>query len=187
MSLCVWYAKTVTLSYEYMVLARLRHAWEPGKQFYKMAVPLHQCTKLEQRSVVRFLCCEGVNLTQIHRRMRIQYGDRCMSRTQVYEWTEKFKNGVTSVEDSPRPSPAFTAVTEDNICILVRLCGQFHSTPFCSVSTPKSNRMPLFVSLPFALSHISPLSCHFHTFATQQQIFSGCPLILPYLCLPSYT
>jgi len=47
--------------------------------------------------------------------MRIQYGDRCMSRTQVYEWTEKFKNGVTSVEDSPRPGPAFTAVMEYNI------------------------------------------------------------------------
>ena len=35
-----------------------------------------------------------------------------MSLTQVYEWTEKFKNGVTSVEDSPRPGPA---VTQDNI------------------------------------------------------------------------
>ena len=45
----------------------------------------------------------------------MQYGDRCMSGTQVYEWTEKFKNGVTSVEDSPRPGPAFTLVTEDNI------------------------------------------------------------------------
>jgi len=47
--------------------------------------------------------------------MRIQYGDRCMSHIQVYEWTEKFKNDVTSVEDSPRPGPAFMAVTEDNI------------------------------------------------------------------------
>jgi len=47
--------------------------------------------------------------------MRLQYRDRCMSRTELYEWTEKFKNGVTSVEDSPRPDPAFTAVTEDNI------------------------------------------------------------------------
>ena len=80
-----------------------------------MAVPLHQCTKQEQRSVVRFLFSEGVKPIEIHRRMRIQYGDRCMSRTQVYEWTEKFKNGVTSVKDSPRPGPAFTAVTEDNI------------------------------------------------------------------------
>ena len=64
---------------------------------------------------MRFLFSEGVKPIQIHRRMRIQYGDRCMSCTQVYEWTEKFKNGVTSVEDSPRPGPAFTAVTEDNI------------------------------------------------------------------------
>ena len=46
--------------------------------------------------------------------MRVQYSDRCMSRTHVYERTEKFKNGVISV-DSPRPGPAFTAVTEDNI------------------------------------------------------------------------
>jgi len=35
-----------------------------------------------------------------------------MSRRQVYEWTENFKKGVTSVEDSRRPGPA---VTEDNI------------------------------------------------------------------------
>ena len=47
--------------------------------------------------------------------MRIQYGERCVSHTQVHEWTEKFKNGVTSVEDSPPPGPVFTAVTEDNI------------------------------------------------------------------------
>ena len=80
-----------------------------------MAVPLQQCTKQEQRSVVRFLFSEGVKPIEIHRRMRIQYGDRCMSRTKVYEWTEKSKNGVTSVEDSPRPGLAFTAVTEDNI------------------------------------------------------------------------
>jgi len=41
-----------------------------------------------------------------------------MSHTQVYEWTEKFKNGATSVEDSPRPGPSFTAVTEDNIAAM---------------------------------------------------------------------
>ena len=62
---------------------------------------------------MRFLFSGGVKPIEIHRRISIQYGDRCMSHTQVYEWTEKF--GVTSVEDSPRPGPAFTAVTEDNI------------------------------------------------------------------------
>ena len=85
--------------------------WETDK----MVGPLQQCTKQEQRSVVRFLFSEGVKPIEINRWMRIQYGDRCMSCTQVYEWTEKFKNCVTSVEDSPRPGPALTAVTEDNI------------------------------------------------------------------------
>ena len=51
---------------------------------------------------------------EIHRQMRIQYGDRRMSHTQVYEWTEKFKIGVTCVEDSHRLGSAFPAVTEDN-------------------------------------------------------------------------
>ena len=68
MSLCVGYAKAVTLSYQLMALARLRHAWEPGKQFDKMAVPLQQCTKQEQRSVVRFMFSEGVKHIEIHRR-----------------------------------------------------------------------------------------------------------------------
>ena len=81
-----------------------------------MAVPLQRCTKEEKGSVVGFLFSEGVKPIEIHRRMNIQYVDRCMSRTQVYEWTEKFKNGVTSVEDSPRPGPA---VTEDNIADVI--------------------------------------------------------------------
>jgi len=42
--------------------------------------------------------------------MRIQYGARCMSCTQMYELNEKFKNGVTSVEYS---SLQGQAVTED--------------------------------------------------------------------------
>ena len=41
-----------------------------------------------------------------------------MSHTQVYEWTEKFKNSVIGVEDSPCLGPAFTAVTEDNIAAM---------------------------------------------------------------------
>ena len=47
---------------------------------------------------MRFLFSEGVKPIEIHHQMRIQYGDRCMSRTQVYEWTEKFKNGISIVE-----------------------------------------------------------------------------------------
>ena len=72
----------------------------------KMAVPLETCTREEQRSVIRFLRSEGVKLIEIHRRMKVQYGDACLLQQQVYEWSRKFANGVTSVEDAPRPGQA---------------------------------------------------------------------------------
>jgi len=38
----------------------------------------------------------------VHRRINVQYGDACLSLQQVYEWTRKFMNGISSVTDSPR-------------------------------------------------------------------------------------
>jgi len=35
--------------------------------------------------------------------MNVQYGDASLSLMQVYEWTRKFVNGISSVTDSPRP------------------------------------------------------------------------------------
>jgi len=68
----------------------------------KMAAPLETCTREEQRCVIRFLH-SGVKPIEIHGRMKVQYGDACLSQQQVYEWSRKFANGVTSVEDAPRP------------------------------------------------------------------------------------
>jgi len=69
----------------------------------KMAAPLENCTREEQRSVIRFLRSEGVKPIEIHRRMKFQYSDACLSQQQVYEWSRKLANGVTSVEDAPCP------------------------------------------------------------------------------------
>jgi hypothetical protein len=80
-----------------------------------MAVPLATCTKEEQRSVIRFLRAEGVKPVEIHRRMEVQYGDACLSQQQVYEWSRKFLNGVSSVRDSPRPGQAHRVVTPEAI------------------------------------------------------------------------
>jgi hypothetical protein len=44
-----------------------------------MAAPLAKCTKEEQRSVIRFLSSEEVNPNEIHRRIKVQYGDACLS------------------------------------------------------------------------------------------------------------
>jgi len=69
----------------------------------KMAAPLATRTKEEQRSVTRFLSSEGVKPIEIHRRMKVQYGDACLSLQRLYEWTRKFMNSISSVTDSPRP------------------------------------------------------------------------------------
>jgi len=52
---------------------------------------------------------------EIHRRMKVQYGDVCLSLQQVYEWTRKFMNGISSVTDSPRPGQANRLVTSEAI------------------------------------------------------------------------
>ena len=52
----------------------------------KMAAPLETCTRGEQHSVIRFLHSEGVKPIEIHRRMKVQYGDACLSQQQAFEW-----------------------------------------------------------------------------------------------------
>jgi len=47
--------------------------------------------------------------------MKVQYGDACLSLQQVYEWTGKFMNGISSVTDSPRPGQAHPLVTPEGI------------------------------------------------------------------------
>ena len=51
-----------------------------------MAAKLINCTKEEQRSVIRFLWAEGVPGAHIHLRMCAQYGNKVLSRRIAYEW-----------------------------------------------------------------------------------------------------
>jgi histone-lysine N-methyltransferase SETMAR len=54
----------------------------------------------EQRAVIQFLGSEGEKPADIHRRMKRQYGDTCVSLQQVYEWHRKFKSGVSTLTDA---------------------------------------------------------------------------------------
>jgi hypothetical protein len=53
--------------------------------------------------------------------MKAKYGDACLSQQQVYEWSRKFTNGVTSVKDAPHPSQAHIVVTPENIAAVKAL------------------------------------------------------------------
>jgi hypothetical protein len=60
-----------------------------------MAAPLEACMREKQCAVIRFLVSEGEKPADIHRRMKRQCGDACVSLQQVYEWHRKFKSGVS--------------------------------------------------------------------------------------------
>ena len=62
-----------------------------------------------------FFHSKGVKPIEIHRRMKVQHGDACLSLQKVYEWTRKFMNGISSVTDSARPGQAHRVVTSEAI------------------------------------------------------------------------
>jgi transposase len=80
-----------------------------------MAAPLSDCTIEEQRAVVRFLWTEGVKSAEICRRMLAQYGTRTMHQRKIYKWTERFKEGRTSVTDESRPGRPSTSRMDKHI------------------------------------------------------------------------
>jgi transposase len=69
---------------------------------YNMATPMPTCTEEEQRSIIRFLWSEGVKPSEIYGRMKVQYGDRCLSQGRVYEWVQRFQNGRQNISDEHR-------------------------------------------------------------------------------------
>jgi len=100
-----------------------------------MAAPLATCTKEEQRSVIGFLSSEGVKPIEIHQQMKVQYGDACLSLQQVYKWTRKFMNGISSATDSPRPGQAHPVVTPQAIAAVEAIVKENHRVTVNEMAT----------------------------------------------------
>jgi transposase len=86
-----------------------------------MEAPLSICTKKEMRGVIRFLFAEGFKPVEIVRRMQAQYSDSCLSHSKIYEWTDHFKKGRTSVCDEERSGRPSTSRNENSIQAVERL------------------------------------------------------------------
>ena len=71
--------------------------------------------KFEHRSIIRFFVLEGQSLSNIHECMTAVYGDSAPSRTMVFEWARRFKDGQLNIEDSPRSGRPISATDERNI------------------------------------------------------------------------
>ena len=72
-----------------------------------MATPLENWSRVEVRSVIRFLTAKGLKPIEIHTEIKSVYGEKVMAKSQVYEWCSKFKAGHTDVNDKVHPGPCF--------------------------------------------------------------------------------
>ena len=60
-----------------------------------------------ERVNIKFLTKLGKSATETHNLLTEVYGDECPSRTQVFEWFKKFKEGREYVGDDPKIGPSF--------------------------------------------------------------------------------
>lgn len=70
---------------------------------------------IEQRVNVKFLVKLGKSATETYSLLQQVYREECMSRTRVFEWHKRFKEGREDIEDDPRPGRPSTSKTDENI------------------------------------------------------------------------
>ena len=70
---------------------------------------------MEQRAVIKFNFKLGKMATETYKSMKIVYGYDCLSRSKVFEWYNRFKNGRESLEDDARSGRPTTSLTDANV------------------------------------------------------------------------
>ena len=72
----------------------------------------------KQRTNLKFLVRLGKKPTEALKLLQDVYGDDAMSRTRVFEWHRRFKEGRDDVKDDPRSGIPSTSTTEENVEIV---------------------------------------------------------------------
>ncbi|XP_019727872.1 putative uncharacterized protein FLJ37770 [Hippocampus comes] len=74
-----------------------------------------QAASTEQRINLKFLVRLGKSPSEALGLLQQVYGDETMSRSRVFEWCKRFKEGREDVEDNPRSGRPSTSRTEANV------------------------------------------------------------------------
>ena len=69
----------------------------------------------EQRAAVKFCFLLGKSAAETIVMLKTAYGDAALSKTRVYEWFSRFKNGEISIEDQPRSGRPATSSSDENV------------------------------------------------------------------------
>ena len=70
---------------------------------------------IEQRINLKFLVRLGKTPTETFNLLQEVYGDATMSRTRIFEWHKRFREGREDAEDDPRSGSPTTSRTNENI------------------------------------------------------------------------
>jgi len=69
----------------------------------------------EQRVCVKLCFKLGKTFTGTFQMLQQAYGEDCLSRTQCYEWYQRFKSGRTSIENDPKSGRPSSSTGDDQI------------------------------------------------------------------------
>jgi [histone H3]-lysine36 N-dimethyltransferase SETMAR len=55
-----------------------------------------------QRHAIQFCVLDGKSFTKTFKKMQVVYGEKCLSRSSVYKWFTRFKNGRQTANSDPK-------------------------------------------------------------------------------------
>ena len=70
---------------------------------------------MEQHVSVKFCVKLGKSTTETYDLLKKVYGDECLSRTQVFEWFKRFKEGREEIGDDQDPDHPSVSKTDANL------------------------------------------------------------------------
>jgi len=84
-----------------------------------------QCRKMdvqeEQRVAIKFCCKVDFSATKTVELIQKGYDDAALSRTTIFEWQKRFREGRGSVKDDERSGRPTTSRTDDNIAVVDKM------------------------------------------------------------------
>ena len=84
---------------------------------------------IEQRINLKFLVRLGKTPTETFNLLQEVYGDATMSRTRIFEWHKRFREGREDVEDDPKSGRPTTSRTNENVeCVREKVRSDRHLT-----------------------------------------------------------
>ncbi|GBO38940.1 hypothetical protein AVEN_216207-1 [Araneus ventricosus] len=79
-----------------------------------------------QRSVIQFLRSEEEHASQIYRRMKEVYGEKCLARCTIFRWWQRYEVGRVNIKDLPRPVQAHAVTNSATISSVEELKRKSH-------------------------------------------------------------